>query len=315
MPFEIVKNDITSMSVDAIVYAETQQPFSLFNFNPLQFQKRGKELVKSRQEVGAIPIGEAKIASASNLDAKYIIHTSAPIWHGGLYNETKLLRSCYEKTFQLAIDNQCQSIALPIIASDNLGFPKKMTQQIAFSCISDFLPSHDLKIYIVVPGITGILLSGKTFSDVKMHIKKNYVEKPQQHETQDILIPRRNEGNEPNPAFSKMLIQYMKQTNAKDAQICRNANMTKQHFSDIKNNVSYKPTKNEAISLGMALKLTPDKMKAFIGNAGYTLTNNSKFDIIIEYCIAQNCYDIIEINQILFRFEQPLLGNSNFLGI
>lgn len=310
MPFEIVKNDITSMSVDAIVYAETQQPFSLFNFNPLQFQKRGKELLKSRQEVGAVPIGEAKIASASNLDAKYIIHTAGPVWHSGLYNETNLLRACYEKIFELALDHQCKSIALPIIAADNLGFPKKMTQQMAFACISDFLQSHDLKVYIVVPGITGILLPGKTFSAVKMHINKNYVEKPQQQESQNITPPLCDKNNEQHPSISEMLIQHMKQTSAKDSDICRNANMTKQYFSHIRNNANYKPTKKEAISLGMALKLSLDEMRDFIGKAGYALSDSSKLDIIIKYCISQKCYDIIEVNQILFRFEQPLLGAS-----
>ena len=181
----------------------------------------------------------------------------------------------------------------------------------AFACIRDFLQSHDMKIYIVVPGITNILLPGKTFSAVKMHINKNYIEEYQQQKNQNISISLCDEYNAQLPSFSEMLIQYMEQINVKESDICWKANTTRQYFSEIKNNADYKPTKKEAISLGMALKLSLEEMSDFIGKAGYELTDNSKFDIIIKYCISQKCYDIVEINQILFRFEQPLLGGSN----
>lgn len=258
MPFKIVKNDIASMTADAIVYANTPQPFMLFNFNPLLYDKKGKELVKSRDKLGSLIIGEAKIVPIDTLDAKYIIHTSAPIWHGGKYSELMLLRSCYEKVFQLAVESQCKSIALPIIGADNLGYPKKLTQQTAFECIRDFLLTHDLDVSLVVPGKASILLPGNQYSQVNSYINKNFVK-----------------GNE-------------------------NAELDNKEIAD-------NPSKINIISLGISRKLSLAEMKDFVESSGHSMTHSSKFDLIIEYCILNNIYDVWEINMILFRFEQELL--------
>ena len=131
MPFHIIKSDIVSMDTDAIVYAETPQPFSLFNFNPLMIHKTGKEILNTRDKLKPIIIGQAKIAPASLLDCKYIIHTSAPAWHGGGYHELSQLITCYERVFELAVAHDCKSIAMPIIASDKLGYPKALSQKTA----------------------------------------------------------------------------------------------------------------------------------------------------------------------------------------
>ena len=307
MPFEIVKENLASMAVDAIVYADTQHTFSLFNFNPLLLQEGGKELSKSRQEVGSVAAGEAKIASASNLAAKYIIHTAAPVWHGGMYNELDQLRSCYEKVFQLAAEHQCKSIALPIIGGSNLGFPKKLTQRTTFECINSFLCLHDMNLSLVLPNKTGIILPGNRFSEVNTYLSKNYVD----GNDDSLRIP----SDQSAPAFSQIIHQWMAKKELNESDICHKANIPASLFSDIldkdnKDDMKHEPDKRAVLSLGVALGLAPEEMTDFIGHAGYSLTNNSKFDLIIKYCIEKNIYDIWEINQILFRFEQEMLGGN-----
>lgn len=174
MPFEIVKNDIISMTADAIVYNGNPQPFIRLSFTPTLPQNNDKELKKEREKLGPISIGDAQIVPATNLDAKYVIHTEGPTWHGGMFNEINLLRSCYEKIFQLALEHQCESLALPMISSENLGFPKKLAQEICFTCVTEFLSEHDMMISIVVPGKTSIVLPAKIFNGVSSYIKKNH---------------------------------------------------------------------------------------------------------------------------------------------
>ena len=86
------------------------------------------------------------------------------------------------------------------------------------------------------------------------------------------------------------------------------ANVSRQHFSKIRNNPGYRPTKVTAIAFAIALELDLEQTKDLIGRAGYALTNSSKFDVIIMYFIRQGIYDIYEINTALFAYDQLLLG-------
>lgn len=180
MPLKIIKSELTSVETEAIVYAYTQQPIILFNFNPMIYKKSGQELIASREAVGTITPGEAKLDPTPRLQSQHIIHTSAPIWHGGLYQEEQLLQACYEKVFHLVAEHQYHSVALPIIATDHLGYPKKLTQQMAFSCIRTFLAEHpDINVFLVVPNLAGIMLPGNRYSAVKNHLKNQENKKEQ----------------------------------------------------------------------------------------------------------------------------------------
>ena len=108
--------------------------------------------------------------------------------------------------------------------------------------------------------------------------------------------------------FTETLLKLIDQTGKKDSEIYKKANISKQHFSKIRNNPNYKPTKPTAIALALALELNLDDTKDLIGRAGYALTNSSKFDLIIRYFIEQGNYNVVEINIALYEFDQSLLG-------
>ena len=108
--------------------------------------------------------------------------------------------------------------------------------------------------------------------------------------------------------FTETLLKLIDQTGKKDSEIYKKALLTKQHFSKIRNNPNYKPTKPTAIALALALELDLEATKDLIGRAGYALTNSSKFDLIIRYHIEHKVYNIVQINMALYEFDQTLLG-------
>jgi hypothetical protein len=109
--------------------------------------------------------------------------------------------------------------------------------------------------------------------------------------------------------FTETLLKLIDQSGKKDSEIYKKANISKQHFSKIRNNPHYKPTKPTAIALALALELDLPTTKDLIGRAGYALTNSSKFDLIIRYFIENRQYNVVEINCVLFEHDQSLLGS------
>ena len=339
MPFEIVRNDITKMSVDAIV--NTANPKSVIGagVDSMVHEAAGPNLLKARQAIGAIGVGHAAITPAFDLQAKFVIHTVGPVWMGGEQDEEMLLRSCYENALQLALQYQCQSIAFPLISTGHYGFPKDQALQIAISVFSAFLLEQEMQIYLVVFDRTSSRLSEQLFRDVDSYIDENYVhaveaeiyaiEREDRHRNQRLrrdmelrechmAMPCASETKElsleemllqADAGFTETLLKLIDERGKKDSEVYKKANISKQHFSKIRNNPNYKPTKPTAIALALALELDLEHTKDLIGRAGYALTNSSKFDLIIRYFIEQKNYNVLEINIALYEFDQTLLGS------
>ena len=111
MPFEIVRNDITNMRVDAIVNTANPKPVVGSGTDTMIHKKAGPELLAARQKIGSIDVGCAAVTPAFDLQAKYVIHTVGPVWDGGSYGEEALLWNCYDNSLKLAIEHRCKSIA------------------------------------------------------------------------------------------------------------------------------------------------------------------------------------------------------------
>ena len=109
--------------------------------------------------------------------------------------------------------------------------------------------------------------------------------------------------------FSQRLLQMIDDRGCKDSEIYKKACVSKQHFSKIRNHPDYRPTKATAVAFALALELDMTQTNDLLGRAGFTLSNSSKFDLIIRYCIENRIYNIVQINLILYKFDQPLLGN------
>ena len=343
MPFEIVRNDITNMHVDAIVNTANPRPVIGLGTDSRIHEKAGPGLLAARQKIGSIDAGCAATTPAFDLQAKYVIHTVGPVWDGGSYGEEALLRNCYDHSLKLALAHGCKSIAFPLISTGNYGFPKDKALQIAIAAFSAFLTEHEMQIYLVVFDRTSFKLSEKLFQSVASYIDEHYVgayeiaaygaasenrrrirreRRPDERAVMEECTPCYCMPT-PMPSKARSLEEMLKQTDAgftetllkliddsgkKDSEIYKKALLSKQHFSKIRNNPNYKPTKPTAIALALALELDLEAAKDLIGRAGYALTNSSKFDLIIQYHIEHKIYNVVQINTVLYEFDQNLLG-------
>ncbi len=176
MPFEIIRNDIVNMKVDAVVNTANHKPVVGYGVDTAIHKKAGPQLLLRRKEIGDIPFGNVAITDGFDLKAKYVIHAVSPVWIDGKHNEEKLLENCYVKALDLAKDNKCKSIAFPLLAAGSNGFSSKLAMQIAIRAISDFLTQNEMQVYLVVYDKTAFSLSEQLFNSVKSYIDENYIQ-------------------------------------------------------------------------------------------------------------------------------------------
>ena len=110
-------------------------------------------------------------------------------------------------------------------------------------------------------------------------------------------------------SFSQALLALIDASGLTDAQVYRRANLSRQLFAKIRRDNGYRPTKQTAVALAVALELTMPQTQELLAHAGLTLSASSKFDVIVSYFIERGHYDILELNAMLFAFDQPLLGS------
>lgn len=176
MPFKIVRNDITKVKADVIVNTANPNPICASGTDLAIYEAAGKELLlEERRAIGKICRGDIAVTGAYNLDAKYIIHTVGPVWEDGTHNEFDILKSCYRKSLEKALELKCESIAFPLISTGVYGFPKDKALQIAVSVFSSFLLENDIQIILVVFDKKSFQLSGQIVGEIDSYIDANYI--------------------------------------------------------------------------------------------------------------------------------------------
>ncbi len=345
MPLHIVRNDITKMEVDAIVNAANETLLGGGGVDGAIHRAAGPDLLAYCRNLNGCKTGDAKITPGFALPAKYVIHTVGPVWRGGSSGEAALLESCYRKSLLLAKENNCETIAFPMISAGAYGYPKNEAFRIAVNTVQAFLMENDMTVYIVVFDQGIFTVSQKLFSDVQQYIDQHYVDArteipAERMRRQAFFAPSapmpRPAAPMPKPAapmiapadesiawealsleeaigqldegFSETLLRLIDERGMTDAQCYKKANIDRKLFSKIRSNKAYKPGKPTAVALCIALELSLSEAKELLSKAGIALTHANKFDIIIEYFLVNRNYDIFEINETLLCFDQPLLG-------
>lgn len=443
MPFTIVRQDITRMNVDAIVNAANPQLAMGGGVCGAIFNAAGPELLQAAcDKVAPIETGGAAITPGFALPAQFVIHAAGPVYHHQNPAESeRLLRSAYTESLALAAENDCASIAFPLISSGIFGYPKADALRVATCAIRDFLETHDMDVYLAIFDQAAFELSEQLLGAVESYIDQHYVDehfverpslvtrvlRPLRREAQAAGAARvaasisttdeertaneekaevtnaaaadstRKETSEapaavfngaagettagtitssdaneaeaiaeeatfdgalsadflsdfgsstladipvtcadaaiaessmlafdaaPAPTgldavienldepFNATLLRLIDAKGKTDVEVYKRANISRKLFSKIRTGKGYTPGKRTIIALAIALELTLEEANDLLERAGYTLSHSQLFDVIVEFFIVRGKYDIFEINEVLFKYDQPLLGAS-----
>ncbi len=339
MALQIVRSDIKIMDVDAIVNPANPLPEYGAGIDAAVYKAAGeKELLEARSKIGEVVPGQAFVTDGFKLPAKYIIHAVGAPWQGGALHEEDTLRACYRQVFKLALKRGVESLAIPLLGSGSYGFPKGIALRIALSEIYAFLGGADMSIFLVVFDKKSYLLSAELYGDIDAYISENYVEDILEAEYGDerSLGPRvRYEmaeccmalmedlaepeiGDKPrsldevvknlDKTFMELVYMFADRRGITDAEVQRRANIDRKAYSKLKCGTTKNPSKSTALALAVALEPNIDETNALLSRAGLALSPCSKGDLIVQYFIEREAYDIYQINVALFEHGEKLLG-------
>ncbi len=342
MPFTIVRQDITKMKVDAIVNAANTELQMGGGVCGAIFRAAGAEkLQKACNRAAPIQTGGAAITPGFELPAKYVIHAAGPVY-SSFHKElcASLLCSAYTQSLNLADERKCRSIAFPLISSGIYGYPKEEALRVATAAITEFLAKHEMDVYLAIFDETAFVVSEELIGEVKSYIDQHYVDTHQIGRRQLLEIEKASFAKAnfsalsaapimaARPAaapmqerqslddfmanldepFSSTLFRFIDAKGKTDVEVYKKANIDRKLFSKIRSVRGYTPKKATILALAIALELTLDETDVLLERAGYALSHASKFDVIVEYFIVSGKYNIFDINEVLFKYDQPLLG-------
>ena len=441
MSVTFIRGDITTLQVDAIVNAANNELRGGGGVDGAIHAAAGAEQLHAFcKTLGGCPTGEAKLSPGFNLPAKFIIHTVGPVWQGGAFHEKTLLTSCYLRSLELAQQNNCKTVAFPLISAGAYGYPYEDALQIAYDTCQRFLTETkaDMEIFIVLyqrgrnynanirrnvdysefPDADAFRSVASYISEhyhfdaeeadrkeesvaapCKKILEQQYAEEsiavcdaaefeaaeppvPKKHAAKQVkklaskdvdkdekicfsiaapakkqkpdldALKEQAKGSTPamenipamgsasamasaqsvankkhttssmlrhwfdedyHPAakrpkledfpvketFTQLLIRFMQEKNMTAVEVYTAAGLDRKHFSKIISNIHYQPTKNTAVRLALALKLTPEETDLFLNAAGFVLSQSKITDLIISYCISHNQKTVWQVNGIL----------------
>ncbi len=299
MPLFIVEGDITRLSCDAIVNAANSSLLGGGGVDGAIHRAAGPKLLEECRKLNGCKTGDAKITRGYDLKAKYVIHTVGPVWYGGNNGEEELLRSCYRRSLELAVENECGSVAFPMISAGVNGYPFDKALNVAVDSITSYLDSseEDIDVSIVIYSRRSFRMDRSLYEGVT-----GFVDSRTSAPVEEYIDARIDE------SFTRMLLRKIDEKGMTDVECYKRANINRKLFSKIRSNEDYHPSKNTALGFAVALKLNLEETRALLMKAGYALSDSSKGDLVAEYFITNGIYDINKINEVLFAMDLELIG-------
>jgi O-acetyl-ADP-ribose deacetylase (regulator of RNase III) len=328
MPLTVLHQNIVDMNVDAIVNAANPNLLKGGGVCGAIFNAAGmNELHEACQKLAPVQTGQAVITAGFELSSKYIIHAVGPIYTDGLHNEKQLLSDAYTNSMRLAIENNCESMAFPLLSSGIYGYPKAEALSIATDSIKSFIETHELDVYLMIYDLNTFEVDKELLNQINEYLQFNYEEEAL--ELKQVLYRESQSSaaffyeedkasslekeDEPwlshlDESFSQSLLKLIDLKGKTDIEVYKKANLDRKLFSKIRSDKSYMPSKTTALALAIALELSFEETNDLLRCAGFTLSNSQKLDVIVTYFIKHKDYDIYKINTVLFSYDLKTLG-------
>lgn len=334
MPFKIIKKDIAKIKVDAVVNIISGSPTIESGIESSINNLASETLFTEPDQYRLLNNDEAIITKGHNVKAKSIIHVVIPRTLNQTPNEIEVIYNAYLKALTYANKHHIKSVAVPLYL---LGRSRVKVSETVLKVVKDFSANKEMLIYLVEPKLTTAQIIHKYFKSVETYLdfhyertlsiediisfdkKFSYDEKVSNQDQfvdklkntdSEITFERTLDSvlDELEETFSESLLRHIDLRGMDDVEVYKKANVDRRLFSKIRSNQDYQPSKLTAIAFAIALELNLDETKDLLTKAGYALSKSSKFDLIIQYFIENENYDMYEINQILFAFDQKILG-------
>lgn len=340
MPFSIVRDDIARMGTDVIVNAANERLLEGGGVCGAIFSAAGAAKMRAACDALApCPTGQAVSTPGFGLRARWVVHAVGPRWVDGKHGEQGLLRAAYQNALAESARLGARSVAVPLISAGIFGYPPAAALEVACREIGAFLASdaavagdEEMRVVLVVFDRAAFAASLGGYERVRAYVDDEYVAARGGRDVAldlEASLPVCVAGAAPSRAgaavsrrevadlldaldasFSQTLLALIDARGLTDAQVYRRANISRQLFSKIRRDRGYRPTKQTAVALAVALELTLPETEDLLGRAGLALSASSRFDVIVRYFIERGCYDMYELNAMLFAFDQPLLGSA-----
>ena len=306
MPYKLLHRDITKIKTDAIVNATNTLPICSPGLEMELYQAADYvKMLEARRALGKIECGQAAWTKGFDLRAKYVIHVVTPIWRDGREKELDLLRKCYRNTFKIAMELNCQSIAVPLLMSGVYRFPPRKAMEIALDETRRFLKRYDMTVYLVVVSIDELRLPEKLIARID-----EYLGMPEAEKKLSAMKDVKSAAEEKTESFGECLFRLIDERNCTDVEVYKRANVNRRLISRLRINPEKHVDKSTAFALAIGLRLTYEETKEFIALAGWAFSPNYKFDRIVRFFLENGKYDIDEINDVLYVYTGKSLGGS-----
>ena len=326
MSLNLLNADITRFPCDALIISSDSSLMNggaaygaCYSAAQMNFGEYISNHFRDEISVGnAYLIEKEKANFSDDLKAKNVIVTTAPKWVDGESNEIEQLASCYVNSLEKARKTGAKKIAVSIINSRIFGFPSNLSELIAKRAILRYLDNYDLDVYL-------ILHNWKSYGVNRDKIEKlrQYIEKTKEEEMcfaaeapkrKELSFSKRASLEErlknKDESFSEMLLRLIDERGMKDSDCYNKANVSRKVFSKIRCDRNYHPKKETALAFALALELDIEGTQQLLRTAGYSLSHSNIADIIVEYHILNGIFKVSDINEMLYEYDQKLLGTN-----
>ena len=303
MPFTIIRGDLLRMKTDAVIIFSDSAPIGCAVPAPL-------------------PPGSAQIRKSAGLSAKWMISAGAPARQTSSSEEAARLLACCQAALALCADKKCRSAAFPLSPLGMPGCPSPEAARLGRRAFYQELYRHDLMVFLVLPPAEKYRPQSPYLAEAAASMAR-YGRNPllpavpaflgsvmaePAGEAAPLPSALQDELNHMDESFSHMLFRKIDEAGMTDPECYRRANLDRKLFSKIRSNRNYRPSKVTAVALALALRLPLPEFREFLAKAGYSLSRSSQFDIIVEFFVRRGCYDVFEIDDVLFACDQKLIA-------